>query len=113
MHHLIIRCPFARQVWHEIIVWLLLHWSAPSHNTASLLDWWHDARQHGPKPMHKGMASMALLITWMVWKQRNDFDCARPSVCARVVLIKEEARLWSRAGVLGLGILLPMTWDVH
>jgi hypothetical protein len=95
MHHLIIGCPFARQVWHEIICL-----AAP---------------QHAPKPMRKGMASMALLIPWMVWKQQNGciFDGAQPSVSARVALIKEEARLWSRAGALGLRMLLPTTWDVH
>lgn len=65
--------------------------------------------------MRKGMSSMALLIPWMVWKQRNDrvFEGAQPSVIARIGLIKDEARLWTRAGALGLCILLPTTWDVH
>jgi hypothetical protein len=114
MRHLIIGCPFARQVWHEIIAWLRLPCAAPSRD-ATLLDWWQGSRQHVPKPMRKGLSSMALLIPWMVWKQRNDcvFEGAQPSVTARICLIKDEARLWARAGALGLRILLPTTWDVH
>jgi hypothetical protein len=86
------RVPVCRQVWHEIIAWMCLPCPAPSHDTTSLLDWWHDARQH------------------MVWKQRNDcvFEGAQPSGGARVSLIKEEARMSLRAGTLGHPLSTPL-----
>jgi hypothetical protein len=65
--------------------------------------------------MHKGLASVALLVPWMVWKQHNEciFDGAQPSFAALMTKIKNEASLWARAGALGLRAILPQTWDVH
>jgi hypothetical protein len=63
--------------------------------------------------MHKGLSAAALLVPWMVWKQRNSyvFEGAQPSLSKTLRLIKEEAMQWARAGALGL--LLPHTWDVN
>ena len=79
------------------------------------MDWWCNARQSTPKPMHKGLASAALLIPWMTWKHRNDcvFNAATPSTNILVNKIKDEAALWARAGALGLRAIIPQTWDVH
>uniref|UniRef100_A0A452YPI7 Reverse transcriptase zinc-binding domain-containing protein n=1 Tax=Aegilops tauschii subsp. strangulata TaxID=200361 RepID=A0A452YPI7_AEGTS len=38
-HHLLLGCPFARQVWHEILSWLRLP-CPPPNNDATLHDWW-------------------------------------------------------------------------
>ena len=114
MHHLILACPFARQIWYEVLHWLRLSCAPPDSET-SLNDWWHMAWQHTPKPMRKGLATMTLLVLRMTWKHRNDcvFNDARPSIRALVHGIKEEAKLWATAGAAGLGVVLPPTWDVH
>jgi hypothetical protein len=67
------------------------------------------------KQMHKGLASVALLVPWMVWKHRNEcmFDGIQPSFHALMTKIKNEASMWARAGALGLRAILPQTWDVH
>ena len=114
MRHLLLECPFTRQTWHEILAWLRVPIAAPSQES-SLAEWWTNAKPNTPKPMRKGLASIALLTPWMVWKLRNDctFEGARPRVHDLVSRIKEEARMWARAGALGLRVLLPPTWDVH
>ena len=65
--------------------------------------------------MRKGLASITLLTPWMVWKMRNDcvFEGAQPLIHDLLVKIKEEARMWAKAGALGLRVILPSTWDVH
>ncbi|KAE8771918.1 Serine/threonine-protein kinase SMG1 [Hordeum vulgare] len=42
MDHLLLHCPFSKQVWQDIIAWLRLPCTAPSRET-SLLAWWHRA----------------------------------------------------------------------
>ncbi|XP_044348781.1 uncharacterized protein [Triticum aestivum] len=114
MHHLILACPFARQIWYEVLHWLRLSCALPD-SESSLNDWWQTARQLTPKPMRKSLASATLLIPWMIWKHRNDcaFNCGRPSANDLLTKIKDEAALWARAGALGLRAIVPQTWDVH
>uniref|UniRef100_A0A8I6WU71 Reverse transcriptase domain-containing protein n=1 Tax=Hordeum vulgare subsp. vulgare TaxID=112509 RepID=A0A8I6WU71_HORVV len=114
IHHLLLEWPFTREVWHEILSWLRLSCLLPN-NDATLHDWWCSARHDTPRPMHKGLASVALLVPWMIWKHRNGcvFERATPSVTSLAATIKEEAGLWARAGALGLRAILRQTWDVH
>uniref|UniRef100_A0A452XQU2 Uncharacterized protein n=1 Tax=Aegilops tauschii subsp. strangulata TaxID=200361 RepID=A0A452XQU2_AEGTS len=65
--------------------------------------------------MHKGLASMTLLVPWMIWKHCNDcvFNRGRPSVNDLFTKIKDEAALWAGAGALGLRAITPQMWDVH
>ena len=114
MHHLILACPFARQIWHEVLHWLRLPCTPPDQEI-SLNDWWRTARHVTPMPMRKGLASATLLVPWMIWKHRNDcvFNRGQPSTTDLLTKIKDEAALWARAGALGLRAILPQTWDVH
>jgi hypothetical protein len=65
--------------------------------------------------MRKGLASMTLLIAWMLWKQRNAcvFDGENPSANLLHSKIRTEEVLWAKAGAKGLRVILPSTWDVH
>jgi hypothetical protein len=53
----------------------------PPNQDASLDDWWLAAKRTTPKPMREGLASMTLLIAWLLWQQRNTyvFEGERPS----------------------------------
>uniref|UniRef100_A0ACD5ULI8 Uncharacterized protein n=1 Tax=Avena sativa TaxID=4498 RepID=A0ACD5ULI8_AVESA len=114
MQHLLIACPFSRQVWHDTLAWLRIPCRPPEDET-DLQDWWSAARQLTPKPMRKGLATATHLVAWMIWKQRNScvFDGARPSVPQLTASIREEAALWARAGAKGLRVIIPTNWDVH
>jgi len=114
IRHLLLECPVARQAWHETLTWLRMT-AAPPENEASIAEWWQQAKTCTPKLMRKGLASISLLIPWMTWKHRNRviFDGIQPSAQSLIDSIKEEARLWARAGARGLRVVLPTTWDVH
>ena len=115
IQHILVDCPFARQVWYEMLAWIRATCQPPTRGI-KLVDWWPVAKRATPKPMRKGLASMTLLTAWQIWKQRNTCtfdDDARPSCSNTLVTIKSEANLWARAGALGLRVLLPNTWDVH
>lgn len=87
----------------------------PPQDDASLNEWWIVARQHTPKPMRKGLATITLMVPWMIWKHRNScvFDGQQPSIRSLCATIKDEAAAWATAGAKGLRDMLPMTWDVH
>ena len=114
IQHLMLECPFSKQVWHEILSWLRLTCSVPS-TEGSLSEWWNSARRNTPQPMQKGLATATLLIPWMTWKHRNDcvFNGATPSTNALTARIKDEAKLWATAGARALRAIPPQTWDVH
>jgi hypothetical protein len=101
-----LECPVTRQAWHETLAWLQMT-VAPPDNEDTLTDWWRQAKGNTPKSLHKALASTTLLIPWMAWKHRNDFDRGRPSVTTLTANIKEEVRMWARAGALGLRVVLP------
>jgi hypothetical protein len=114
MQHLIIDCPFVQQIWFEVLSWLRSTYPPPQHGT-HIGDWWLRAKQATPKQLRKGLASMTLLNVWMIWKLRNEctFNIAQPNIASILNRIKAEARLWARAGAIGLRVYLPETWDVH
>uniref|UniRef100_A0ACD5WQ75 Uncharacterized protein n=1 Tax=Avena sativa TaxID=4498 RepID=A0ACD5WQ75_AVESA len=94
---ILLECPVARQAWHETLAWLRMTAAPPDHE-ASITEWWQQAKTCTPKPMRKGLASISLIIPWMIWKHGNNvvFDGARPSAHSLIKSIKEEARLWAR-----------------
>lgn len=65
--------------------------------------------------LRKALASVALLVPWMIWKHRNAcvFDHVAPSLVELDAAIKDESRNWAKAGAKGLRVTLPSSWDVH
>jgi hypothetical protein len=104
MHHVMLECPVTRHVWHETLAWLRMAVVQPD-SEATLTDWWRQAKGNTPKSLCKALVSTTLLIPSMAWKHRN--DCGRPSVTTLIANIKEEIRMWARAGALGLRVVLP------
>jgi hypothetical protein len=63
----------------------------------------------GTSPHRKGLSSLALLVVWEIWKERNA-RVFRKKLSSNVVifeLIKAEARLWTLARAKRLGDLMP------
>lgn len=76
VHHLLVHCPFVKEVWQHTSKFLPhpVFWSGPTF-TACLSDW----ITHKSNP-----PSLAVHISWQVWKERNRviFDGHSPSVLA-------------------------------
>uniref|UniRef100_A0A452YRW9 Reverse transcriptase zinc-binding domain-containing protein n=1 Tax=Aegilops tauschii subsp. strangulata TaxID=200361 RepID=A0A452YRW9_AEGTS len=110
MDHLLVQCVFSRITWHEILSWCRLPVPLPDANS-SFFAWWSALLAASPASPRKGLNSLVALTAWSIWKHRNAalFDDLRPSTDALVHTIKEEARLWSRAGALGLAFIIPIT----
>jgi len=64
----------------------------PPDQEASIMNWWQQAKRSTPKHMRKGLASAALLIPWMIWKQRDGciFEGAQQSAPTLITKIKDS-----------------------
>uniref|UniRef100_A0A453RAT1 Reverse transcriptase zinc-binding domain-containing protein n=1 Tax=Aegilops tauschii subsp. strangulata TaxID=200361 RepID=A0A453RAT1_AEGTS len=64
MQHLLVTCPFSRQVWHDTFFWRRMTCRRPDQD-ASISEWWLATKALTPKPLRKGLASATLLMRWM------------------------------------------------
>jgi hypothetical protein len=64
---------------------------------------------HKQGQTRKAMASIAMLVSWEICKERNAriFQNSFSTSAMIVQKIKEEATLWSLAGAKAVSILLP------
>jgi hypothetical protein len=71
-------------------------------------DWW-SLLAEAPGAHRKGLASLILLIVWMIWEERNARVFKHKLSLTFVILdkIKCEARLWVITGVKRLSELMP------
>lgn len=102
--HLIIRCPFTREIWHFVLQVVGLQLPPGAHTTIA---WWRRVRRLADGPRRKGLDSLFALVSWQVWKERNArcFRNAATTVPEMLQLIKIEADLWIKAGAPGLKAL--------
>ena len=65
-----------------------------------LVDWWQNMRSTIPKHFKRSFNSLVLLVSWMVWKERNQrtFDRITRTSSQLIALILEEADAWVAAG---------------
>ena len=80
------------------------------HSMDSLLQWWRTVGTVTGVPC-KAVRSLALLVTWELWREQNarifKYRHQR-SPTMLIAKIKEEARLWCSAGAKRLRQVLPM-----
>jgi hypothetical protein len=69
-------------------------------------EWWAITTS-GPNIPRKAARSLALLIIWEVWKERNNriFDHTKSTTTSLVIKIKSEFGLWLSAGAKSLANL--------
>ena len=74
----------------------------------SVRDWWTELALVC-SPSRKGMASLLMLISWELWKERNARIFRNVSTPSMIIVDKilEEARLWVLAGAKCLEVILP------
>ena len=108
--HLIDDCHFTRRIWDHMALWVQETLLKPSNwkfvNTA--LEWWINITTIAGTP-RKAIRSLALLIMWVLWNERNARIFNRKessfiSVMAR--LIKEDVSAWIAAGARPLAALI-------
>jgi hypothetical protein len=77
---------------------------------SSLADRWQTTRLSIPKHLRHSFDSVVLLVSWMVWKERNrrTFDMITKLLAELVVLILEEADAWIAAGFWCLASLVVL-----
>lgn len=92
-------------------VWLppnvLLNRPSLATLNSSLVDWWINVRR-GQGALKKGIDSSVMLVSWRIWKARNDVVFNRRSPTARAVMqaVMEEASQWIQAGASRLSGLV-------
>jgi hypothetical protein len=106
LDHLLLGCVHSRETWFRVLRFYGLDHLTPQEELPYFV-WWLAVRKRVHKSQCKGFDSLALLVVWSLWKERN------LRVHERVALqlvslaphILEEARRWARAGFVGIGSL--------
>ena len=72
----------------------------PNTHTYSLASWWSEARKQLPKVDGRGFDSLVILVSWLLWKERNNktFDRRVRMVDEVVLSVCDEVVAWSHAG---------------
>ena len=73
---------------------------APPSDSFSLADWWASARKRLLKHDRRKLDSIIILISWILWLERNKrvFDRQARSAQQLLSLIADEAVQWGLAG---------------
>ena len=108
--HLLFQCRYTIRVWRMVKDWLGLQDVHPSNwsDATSVKEWWsHNANRKNQSL--KPLASLMLLISWELWKERNARIFRNEAVPVGVIVtrIKEETSLWSIAGAKHLSNVMP------
>jgi hypothetical protein len=96
----------SRKTWFRILRYYGLHHLTPQ-GELPFFEWWLPTRNQIHKLQRKGFDSLALLVVWLLWKERNRrvHDRAPLQLVPLAPLILEEARRWAWAGFAGIASL--------
>ena len=93
--HLLCNCSFTRQVWYALLL-VIDYQSPPPSADLSLLQWWLLLRQDLSHDQKKGLDTAVMLVSWLVWKERNArvFNNLERTPCQLLddILAREVAR---------------------
>jgi hypothetical protein len=108
--HLMYKCRFTLRVWKEILAWCGIHDRSPESwiNEPNVDAWWTNIAL-GRGQHRKALASLLMLISWEVWKERNARVFRHHISATNVIIakIKDEARAWCLAGAKNLCNIIP------
>ena len=102
--HLLFRCPFAREVWQQVLA-KVGRQIPPADDCHGLPDWWLRYRAGWPSALLRGADTLFGLVCWSIWKQRNAccFRGEQASVASVLLAIRDTAELWILGEATGLG----------
>jgi hypothetical protein len=104
--HLFSQCRYSRRLWGFIKDWVgttcirMEEWTVELH----IEDWWTMMASKA-----KAMASVTMLASWLIWKERNARVFNNKSAPPTVLFdtFKNEARFWATAGAKHLSSFMP------
>jgi hypothetical protein len=75
--------------------------------TASIDMWWLNMSTKA-SPNRKALASITMLVSWTIWKERNArvFNSKAAPTSVLLETIKDDVRLWIAAGAKHLSVVL-------
>jgi hypothetical protein len=78
-----------------------------------MLDWFLALSGGVNSVKAKGMKSLATLICWIIWRERNAriFNREEKTLPRLIIEIKDEARQWFRAGAKNIGPIVGATYS--
>ena len=108
--HLLFKCRFTVRVWSNLKTWLALNDLDTSvwHGFRSVKEWWFEVTSKRGDS-RKAMASLIMLVSWEIWKERNGRVFRNESSTAIMIIskIKEEVIMWGFAGAKALCNIMP------
>jgi hypothetical protein len=108
--HLLFKCRYSIRVWSNLKNWLGIDDLDPTtwHDFHSVKRWWAEVI-HKRGQSRKALASLAMLVSWEIWKERNArvFRNKSVTIAMLVTKIKDEANLWRLAGAKALSNVMP------
>lgn len=107
--HLLVACVVARELWAMVLAPAGLMELVPT-TLDELGSWWLNKRQRIDGAARPSFDSMVLLITWTLWKERNDRTfsqtaSAHPGLLQKVI---KEASDWVLAGFKTLSVFCSL-----
>uniref|UniRef100_A0ACD5YJN0 Uncharacterized protein n=1 Tax=Avena sativa TaxID=4498 RepID=A0ACD5YJN0_AVESA len=94
--HLLFKCRYSMRVWNKLKDWLGLQDinTANWHHYRSVKEWWKEVI-HKRGAQRKAMSSMAMLVSWEIWKERNARVSRNHSITVEMLVnkIKEEVSM--------------------
>jgi predicted SAM-dependent methyltransferase len=103
MSHLLLQCAFSMKVWFRILRVGGFQYLAPMPDEQWPDYWWLRRRKQVQKDQRKGFDAMVVLVTWRLWKERNQRVFDHVSVQApQLAVAVLEGRAWLQAGFQAL-----------
>jgi hypothetical protein len=107
--HLMVECPYSKQIWSAAATWAGCPSLSPAIWSANFdLQSWFCHLLKVQQQYRKGVGSLVLLIVWSLWRERNNriFRKAELSVPRFISFLRDAIRMWIFAGAKFLSSLV-------
>ena len=107
--HLFFKCRYMLRLWRLIIEQLgLAHMDTSEWHLDETVNAWWQKRTDNNIPNRDAMASLTMLVSWVIWNERNARVFCHKSAPPTILLtnILEDAKLWVTTGAKKLGNII-------
>ena len=109
--HLLLQCSFSRDIWFGVLSWFGWGEVTPGSQAVNFAVWWTGARKRFPRSSRKGFDSLVVLVSWLLWKERNNrtFDRRARSAREFQAAVGNEIVMWIQGGFKSLQVAAVVT----